>query len=43
MPLHCGEPADYSTVRIGLFGLDKLTDVDAAVARLEKGLERIST
>ena len=43
VPLQCGEPADYSTVRIGLFGLDKLTDVDAAVARFEKGLDQLGT
>lgn len=43
VPLHCGEPADYSTVRIGLFGLDKLTDVDAAVARFEKGLDQLGS
>ncbi|MEO6997325.1 MAG: alanine--glyoxylate aminotransferase family protein [Terracoccus sp.] len=43
VPLHCGEPADYSTVRIGLFGLDKLTDVDAAVTRLEKALDQIGS
>ena len=40
VPLACGEPADYRAFRIGLFGLDKLYDVDAAVARLEKALEQ---
>ncbi|OFE18865.1 class V aminotransferase [Humibacillus sp. DSM 29435] len=43
VPLQCGEPADYSTVRIGLFGLDKLTDVDAALARFEKGLDQLGS
>jgi aspartate aminotransferase-like enzyme len=38
VPLMCGEPADYRAFRIGLFGLDKLNDVDATVARLEKAL-----
>ncbi len=40
VPLHCGEPDDYSTFRIGLFGLDKLGDVDGTVARLREGLDR---
>ncbi|HEX6998280.1 MAG TPA: aminotransferase class V-fold PLP-dependent enzyme [Gammaproteobacteria bacterium] len=38
VPLMCGEPPDYRAFRIGLFGLDKLGDVDGTVARLEKGL-----
>jgi aspartate aminotransferase-like enzyme len=38
VPLMCDEPADYRAFRIGLFGLDKLGDVDAAVARFEKAL-----
>jgi aspartate aminotransferase-like enzyme len=38
VPLMCGEPADYRAFRIGLFGLDKLQDVDATVARLTKTL-----
>jgi aspartate aminotransferase-like enzyme len=33
-----GEPADYRAFRIGLFGLDKLGDVDGTVGRLEKAL-----
>ncbi|HEY8520179.1 MAG TPA: aminotransferase class V-fold PLP-dependent enzyme [Gammaproteobacteria bacterium] len=40
VPLMCGEPPDYRAFRIGLFGLDKLNDVDGAVARLERGLAR---
>jgi aspartate aminotransferase-like enzyme len=35
VPLMCGEPEGWSTFRIGLFGLDKLTDVDGTVERLE--------
>ena len=42
VPLQCDEPADFSTFRIGLFGLDKLSDVDATVGRLETVLERIA-
>ncbi|HET8696906.1 MAG TPA: aminotransferase class V-fold PLP-dependent enzyme [Gammaproteobacteria bacterium] len=34
VPLQCGEPADYRAFRIGLFGLDKLGDVDGTVSRL---------
>ncbi|UJP09524.1 aminotransferase class V-fold PLP-dependent enzyme [Microbacterium sp. KUDC0406] len=41
VPLHCGEPEDFSTFRIGLFGLDKLGDVDGAVARLADALDSI--
>ena len=35
VPLQCDEGDDYQTFRLGLFGLDKLKDVDAAVQRLE--------
>ncbi len=38
VPLQCDEPADFRTFRIGLFGLDKLHDVDGAVARLSAAL-----
>ncbi len=41
VPLMCDEPSDFSTVRFGLFGLDKLADVDGTVARLGEGLDRI--
>lgn len=40
VPLMCDEPADYSSFRIGLFGLDKLYDVDGAVQRLEQALDK---
>ena len=40
VPLMCGEPADYRAFRIGLFGLDKLTDVEGTVTRLEKALRQ---
>ncbi|WP_226625322.1 aminotransferase class V-fold PLP-dependent enzyme [Alloyangia pacifica] len=36
VPLQVDEPAGFSTFRLGLFGLDKLKDVDATVARLDK-------
>ncbi|WP_336628233.1 MULTISPECIES: aminotransferase class V-fold PLP-dependent enzyme [unclassified Microbacterium] len=41
VPLHCGEPDSFSTFRIGLFGLDKLADVDGTVQRLADALDRI--
>ncbi|MZR61432.1 aminotransferase class V-fold PLP-dependent enzyme [Alcanivorax sp. DP30] len=41
VPLMCDEPADFKTFRVGLFGLDKLGDVDAAVARLKSALDKL--
>jgi len=41
VPLQCDEGPDYATFRLGLFGLDKLYDVDASVARLEAALDRV--
>lgn len=35
VPLMCDEPADFRSFRVGLFGLDKLADVDGTVQRLE--------
>ena len=43
VPLMCGEPDDWSTFRLGLFGLDKLSDVDGTVTRLAEGLDRALT
>jgi aspartate aminotransferase-like enzyme len=40
VPLQCQEPDWFRTFRIGLFGLDKLADVNAAVDRLQQGLPR---
>lgn len=42
VPLMCDEGEDYRSFRIGLFGLDKLANVDAAVARLAAALDRIA-
>ncbi len=39
VPLMCGEPEDYRSFRIGLFGLDKLADIGGTVDRLRKALE----
>ena len=41
VPLQCDEPEDYSTFRLGLFGLDKLRDVNRSVERLTKVLDAI--
>ena len=41
VPLQCGEPDGFSTFRLGLFGLDKLNNIDAAVATLEKALDQV--
>jgi hypothetical protein len=35
VPLACDEPTDFSTFRMGLFGLDKLHNIDRTVALLE--------
>ena len=36
VPLQCDEPETFRTFRLGLFGLDKLYDVDGTVARLKR-------
>jgi aspartate aminotransferase-like enzyme len=41
VPLMVDEGPDYSSFRIGLFGLDKLKDVDASVARFETALDSV--
>jgi aspartate aminotransferase-like enzyme len=41
VPLQCNEPEDFQTFRLGLFGLDKLLNVDRTVATLEKALTTI--
>jgi aspartate aminotransferase-like enzyme len=41
VPLQVGEPEGFRTFRLGLFGLDKLYDVEGALARLETVLERV--
>jgi len=40
VPLRCDEPDDYRAFRVGLFGLDKLNDIDGTVERLEQALNR---
>ena len=41
VPLACDEPDGFSTFRLGLFGLDKLYDVDGAMARLNTVLGKV--
>ncbi|MCF6322494.1 MAG: aminotransferase class V-fold PLP-dependent enzyme [Rhizobiaceae bacterium] len=41
VPLQCDESDDFQTFRLGLFGLDKLKNVDATVGRLEAVLDRV--
>ena len=42
VPLQCDEPADFRTFRIGLFGLDKLENVDAAVEKLRNAFTSLN-
>ena len=42
VPLQCDEPADFRTFRVGLFGLDKLGNVNRAVGNLERALNEIA-
>ncbi len=41
VPLRCDEPEDYRSFRIGLFGLDKLQNIDRTVENVEKALDQI--
>jgi aspartate aminotransferase-like enzyme len=40
VPLQCDEPADFQTFRVGLFGLDKLGNVERTVRLLDEALSR---
>jgi len=42
VPLQCDEGPDFRTFRIGLFGLDKLQNIERTVATLEQALARIA-
>ncbi|NYT59946.1 alanine--glyoxylate aminotransferase family protein [Alcaligenaceae bacterium] len=42
VPLQCDEPSDFKTFRLGLFGLDKLHNVQRTVASLEHALDAIA-
>ena len=41
VPLQCDEPADFMTFRIGLFGLEKLHNVDRSVGHLAAALDQM--
>ena len=41
VPLAVDEPADFQTFRLGLFGIDKLMNVDRTVKKLEETLNQI--
>jgi aspartate aminotransferase-like enzyme len=41
VPLKCDEPENFQTFRIGLFGLDKLRNVDIVVKKLDDALNQI--
>jgi aspartate aminotransferase-like enzyme len=41
VPLQCDEPADFRTFRIGLFGLDKLRNIERTVTTLENALAKL--
>jgi aspartate aminotransferase-like enzyme len=41
VPLQCDEPADFMSFRVGLFGLEKLHNVDRSVAQLAAALDAI--
>ena len=41
VPLQCDEPADFKTFRLGLFGLDKLHNIERTVASLAQALDKI--
>ena len=41
VPLQVGEGPEFKTFRLGLFGLDKLKDVDATVTRLKRAVDAV--
>ncbi len=41
VPLACKERSDFQSFRIGLFGLDKLTNIDRTISTLKETLARI--
>ena len=41
VPLQCDEPEGFMTFRLGLFGLDKLYDVEATLARLKRVVDQV--
>lgn len=43
VPLQCDEPQGFKTFRLGLFGLDKLRNVDRSVETLVRALDTVSS
>jgi aspartate aminotransferase-like enzyme len=41
VPLQCDEGAEFRTFRLGLFGLDKLYDVEGTMVRLARVLDKV--
>lgn len=41
VPLQCDEPADFRSFRVGLFGLDKLRNIERTVRHLDEALHRL--
>ena len=41
VPLQCDEPQGFMTFRIGLFGLEKLHNIDRTVGHLAEALDRL--
>lgn len=41
VPLMCDEPDGFKTFRLGLFGLDKLRNIDRTVTSLEEALDKV--
>lgn len=41
VPLACDEPEGFKTFRIGLFGLDKLNNIDRTVSTLSQALDKM--
>ncbi len=41
VPLQCDEPENFRSFRLGLFGLDKLNNIDRTVEMLEKTLDSL--
>ena len=42
VPLECGESAAFKTFRVGLFGLDKLADIDGTISDFMQALDTVS-
>ena len=42
VPLMCDEPDDFRTFRVGLFGLDKLHNIERTVSNLDSALAEVT-